>query len=71
MKLLTSRIESGDKSGIQDLLQGMNVLTWFTELREKTLVFPNKQKCHSDDESDVQSVHVVYHNEPPPKRRRV
>ena len=46
MKLLTSRIESGDKSGIQDLLQRMNVLTWFTELSHQWQKL--WQKCFYD-----------------------
>ena len=57
---------------MQGLLQRINALTQFKELRDKNLVFLKEQKYHSDDDKlDVYSVHVVYHDESPLKRRRM
>ena len=68
MKLLTSRIESGDKSGIQDLLQGMNVLTRFTELREKTVTNKNAIQMMNQMCSQCMLCITMNHHQ---KRRRV
>ena len=70
LKVVLSKIETADKSGIHTHLEGMNALDRFKELATKNLEFKRKSaRGQSDDGEDEDLVHVVYHIGPPPRKR--
>jgi len=72
LKVMLSRVETADKSGIYAHLEGVNVLDRFKDLATKILQFKRKsarEHLQSDDSEDEDLVHIVYHVGPLPRKR--
>lgn len=70
LKMVDSRIEPSEQSGIQMHLQKFLALQHFKQLTLKNKIF-GKREHDDEDSSDDDGVHIMYNCKPPPRKQHV